>query len=148
MRAPEEKIVVDGPVGKIDVIMERPDAPRGIALIAHPHPIGGGAYTNKVAYTLARTFVSLGYAAFRPNFRGVGGTEGEHDEGVGETEDLLAVLEDAKCRCGNLPVALAGFSFGAYCQTRVAKRLSEAGHPAQRLVLVDLLVAMAYLEVS
>ena len=136
MKVAEEKIVVDGPAGKIDVIMERPDAPRGIALIAHPHPMGGGANTNKVAYTLAKTFVSLGYAAFRPNFRGVGGTEGEHDEGVGETEDLLAVLAEAKCRCGNLPVALAGFSFGAYCQTRVAKRLTEAGHPAQRLVLV------------
>ena len=136
MKVLEEKILIDGPAGKIEVIMERPDAPRGIALIAHPHPLGGGANTNKVAYTLARTFVSLGYAAFRPNFRGVGGTEGLHDEGVGETEDLLAVLEDAKCRCGNLPVALAGFSFGAYCQTRVAKRLTEAGHPAQRLVLV------------
>ncbi|WP_153130229.1 alpha/beta hydrolase [Dechloromonas hortensis] len=136
MKAPEEKIVVDGPVGKIDVIMERPDAPRGIALIAHPHPMGGGANTNKVAYTLARTFVSLGYAAFRPNFRGVGGTEGEHDEGRGETDDLLAVLDEAKRRCGDLPVALAGFSFGAYCQTRAAKRLVEAGHPAQRLVLV------------
>ena len=136
MRVTEEKILIDGPAGKIDVIMERPDAPRGIALVAHPHPIGGGANTNKVAYTLARTFVSLGYAVFRPNFRGVGGTEGVHDEGHGETEDLLAVLHDAKCRCGNLPVALAGFSFGAFCQTRLARRLVELGHPAQRLVLV------------
>lgn len=136
MKAPEEKILIDGPAGKIEVIMERPDAPKGIALIAHPHPLGGGANTNKVAYTLARCFVGLGYAAFRPNFRGVGETEGVHDEGRGETEDLLAVLEDAKRRCGDIPVALAGFSFGAYCQTRVAKRLQEAGHPAQRLVLV------------
>ena len=111
MKAPEEKILIDGPAGRIEVIMERPDAPRGIALIAHPHPLGGGANTNKVAYTLARTFVSLGYASFRPNFRGVGNTEGVHDEGHGETDDLLAVLEDAKSRCGNLPVALAGFSF-------------------------------------
>ena len=134
MRAPEEKILIDGPAGKIDVIMERPDAPRGIALVAHPHPIGGGANTNPVAYTLARTFVSLGYAAFRPNFRGVGDSEGVHDEGHGETEDLLAVLNDAKCRCGNLPVALAVFSFGAFCQTRLARRLVELGHPAQRLV--------------
>ena len=113
MKVVEEKILVDGPVGRIEVIMEKPDAPRGIALVAHPHPIGGGANTNKVAYTLARTFVALGYAAFRPNFRGVGLTEGAHDEGVGETDDLLAVLQDARCRCGDLPVALAGFSFGA-----------------------------------
>ncbi|OMG56083.1 alpha/beta hydrolase [Azonexus hydrophilus] len=136
MKVTEEKINVAGPAGNIEVIMERPDAPRGIALIAHPHPIGGGANTNKVAYTLARTFVSLGYAAFRPNFRGVGGTEGVHDEGIGETDDLLAVLHEATLRCGEIPVALAGFSFGAYCQTRVGKRLEEAGHPAQRLVLV------------
>ncbi len=136
MRSSDERILIDGPVGKIDVIVENPGAPRGIALIAHPHPLGGGANTNKVAYTLARTFVNLGYAAFRPNFRGVGGTEGVHDEGRGETEDLLAVLHEAKNRCGDLPIALAGFSFGAYCQTRVAKRLAESGHPAQRLVLV------------
>jgi alpha/beta superfamily hydrolase len=144
MKAPEEKILIDGPAGKIEVIMERQDAPKGIALIAHPHPLGGGANTNKVAYTLARCFVGLGYAAFRPNFRGVGGTEGVHDEGRGETDDLLAVLEDAKRRCGDIPVALAGFSFGAYCQTRVAKRLQEAGHPAQRLVLVG--TAAGYVE--
>jgi alpha/beta superfamily hydrolase len=136
VKAPEEKIFATGAAGQIEIIMEKPDAPRGIALIAHPHPLGGGANTNKVAYTLARTFVGLGYAAFRPNFRGVGGTEGVHDEGHGETDDLLVVLEEAKRRCGDLPVALAGFSFGAYCQTRVAKRLQEAGHPAQRLVLV------------
>ena len=144
MKVPEEKLLIDGPVGKIDVIMERPDAPKGIALVAHPHPMGGGANTNKVAYTLAKTFTSLGYAAFRPNFRGVGGTEGVHDEGRGETDDLLAVLADAKRRCGDIPVALAGFSFGAFCQTRVAKRLQEAAHPAQRLVLVG--TAAGYVE--
>ena len=136
MKAPEERILIDGPTGKIDVIVENPGAPKGIAIIAHPHPRGGGANTNKVAYTLARTFIGLGYAAFRPNFRGVGGTEGTHDEGRGETDDLLAVIHEAQRRCGDIPVALAGFSFGAYCQTRVAKRLAEAGHPAQRLVLV------------
>ena len=144
MKAPEEKFLIDGPAGKIEVIMERPDAPRGIALIAHPHPLGGGANTNKVAYTLARTFVGLGYAAFRPNFRGVGETEGVHDEGRGETDDLLAVLDEARRRCGDIPVVLAGFSFGAYCQTRVARRLQEAGHPAQRLVLVG--TAAGYVE--
>lgn len=146
MKVPEQKFLVAGPAGHIEVIMERPDAPRGIALIAHPHPLGGGSNTNKVAYTLAKTFVGLGYAAFRPNFRGVGGSEGAHDEGIGETDDLLAVLADAKCRCGDIPVALAGFSFGAYCQTRVAKHLQETGHPAQRLVLVG--TAAGYVEGS
>jgi len=136
MKPIEEKLLIDGPAGKIEVIAENPGAPRGIALVAHPHPIGGGANSNKVAYTLARTFLALGYAAYRPNFRGVGLSEGAHDEGEGETDDLLVVLEEAKRRCGDLPVALAGFSFGAYCQTKVAERLAAAGHPAQRLVLV------------
>lgn len=136
MKAPEEKWQVAGPVGPIEVIVENPGSPRGIALVAHPHPLGGGANTNKVAYTLARTFVSLGYVSLRPNFRGVGETAGSHDEGIGETEDLLAVLRAAQERFGPLPVVLAGFSFGAYVQTRVALALREAGQPAQRLVLV------------
>jgi len=136
MRAPEEKILIDGPAGKLEVIVENPGAAKGIALVGHPHPLFGGANTNKVAHSLARTFVAMGYCALRPNFRGVGQSEGTHDEGRGETEDMLAVLEEAKRRCGDLPVALAGFSFGAFVQTRVARALAEAGHPAQRLVLV------------
>lgn len=136
MKLTEEKLLLDGPAGKIDVIVENPGAPRGIAMIGHPHPLFGGGNTNKVAQTLARTFTHLDYVALRPNFRGVGLSEGTHDEGRGETEDLLAVLTEAKCRYGNLPVVLAGFSFGAFVQTRVAKALAEANHPAQRLVLV------------
>lgn len=136
MRVEPELLLLDGPAGKIEVILENPGAPKGIALIGHPHPLFGGANTNKVAQTLARTLVQLGYAALRPNFRGVGQSEGSHDEGQGESDDMLAVLEYAKERFGHLPVVLAGFSFGAYVQAKVAARLAEAGHPAQRLVLV------------
>jgi len=136
MRVEPELVLLDGPAGKIEVILENPGAPKGIALIGHPHPLFGGANTNKVAQTLARTLVQLGYAALRPNFRGVGQSEGSHDEGHGEADDMLVVLEFAKERFGHLPVVLAGFSFGAYVQAKVAARLAEAGHPAQRLVLV------------
>ncbi len=136
MRAPEEKILIDGPAGKIEIIVENPGAPKGIALVCHPHPLFGGANSNKVAHSLARTFVAMGYCAFRPNFRGVGESEGTHDEGRGETDDMLAVIEEAKRRCGDIPVVLAGFSFGGFVQTRVAKRLAEANHPIQRMVLV------------
>jgi hypothetical protein len=136
MKLSEEKIYLDGPVGAIELIVENPGAPRGIALICHPHPLFGGANTNKVTQTLARTFTRLGYVALRPNFRGVGESAGIHDNGRGECEDMLAILAEAKCRYGDLPVALAGFSFGAYVQTRVAQALAEANHPAQRLVLV------------
>jgi alpha/beta superfamily hydrolase len=90
---------------------------RGVALIAHPHPLFGGTLDNKVVQTLARAFVALGYAAWRPNFRGVGQSQGVHDEGRGEVDDLLAVLEHT----GAEHFALAGFSFGAAMQARVAQ---------------------------
>ena len=136
MNRNEEVILIDGPVGAIETLVENPGAPRGIALVCHPHPLFGGTNTNKVTHALARTFTRMDYVALRPNFRGVGGSAGKHDEGRGETEDMLAVLAEARRRFGDLPVALAGFSFGAYVQTRVAQALAEAGHPAQRLVLV------------
>ena len=136
MKRNEETLLIDGPVGAIETIVENPGAPRGIALIAHPNPRFGGTHTNTVTQTLARTFLRLGYAALRPNFRGVGRTAGAHDDGRGECDDLLAVIAEAKRRFGDLPVALAGFSFGAYVQTLVAQQLAAAGHPAQRLVLV------------
>lgn len=136
---PTEQILIDGPDGKIDLLVDAAAEPRGIALVAHPHPLFSGTNTNKVAHTLARTLRDLGYVALRPNFRGVGQSEGAHDNGGAETEDLLAVLDWAHARW-NLdayrPTVLAGFSFGAFVQTRVARRLAEAGSPAKRLILV------------
>jgi uncharacterized protein len=135
-----ERVLLDGPDGRIEVFVEPRDAATGIALIAHPHPLFGGTADNKVVTTLARTFRDLGYATLRPNFRGVGDSEGEHDHGYKETDDLLAVHAYARNRYATspqpLPVALAGFSFGAYVITRVAKVLADAGDPAERLVLV------------
>jgi len=116
---------VEGPVGAIDIAINDPGSSRrGLALIAHPHPLQGGTRDNKVVSTLAKAFFTLGYVVVRPNFRGVGATEGTHDKGVGETEDLLAVVEHMRRRHGDLPVLLAGFSFGSFVQTRVAKRLA------------------------
>lgn len=132
-----ERILLDGPDGKIEVFVELQAAPTGIALVAHPHPLFGGTADNKVVTTLARTFRELGCITLRPSFRGVGGSEGAHDHGVAETEDLLVVHSLARQRFGaDLPVYLAGFSFGAYVVTRLAQRLATAGDAAQRLVLV------------
>ncbi len=136
MKPTETLIRITGDAGPIEVIVDAPAAPRGIALIGHPHPLFGGNNSNKVVHTLARTFTRLNYVALRPNFRGVGGSAGVHDDGRGETEDMLKVLDEAKRGFGELPVVLAGFSFGAYVQTRVAQALAESGQPAQRLVLV------------
>jgi alpha/beta superfamily hydrolase len=132
-----ERILIEGPDGRIEVFVEPHEAAKGIALIAHPHPLYGGTADHKVVTTLARVFRELGCHGLRPNFRGVGGSEGRHDRGIAETDDLLAVHDYARSRFGgDLPVYLAGFSFGAYVTTRLAKRLAEAGTPARRLVLV------------
>ncbi len=134
-----ERILLDGPTGKIEVFVEThetPGVPKGIVLIGHPHPLFGGTADNKVVTTLARAFRGLDCITLRPSFRGVGGSEGEHDHGEQETEDLLHVHAWAVDRFGDLPLYLAGFSFGAYVITRVAKRLAEDGTPAKRLVLV------------
>ena len=134
--AATENVLIHGPAGNIDLIIDTPDRVRGIALICHPHPLFQGANTNKVAHTLARVFRDLGYAALRPNFRGVGKSEGTHDHGVAETEDMLAVISWAQSRWGGMPLALGGFSFGGYVQTRVAARLADGVTPAERIVLV------------
>src|SRR5918993_2297208 len=121
MRASTRREFVAGAAGRIECAVDKPEgAARGVALIAHPHPLFGGSLDNKVVQTLARAFVELGYEAWRPNFRGVGETEGVHDEGRGELEDLAAVLE--KIRTDNF--VLAGFSFGASLQARLAQRLA------------------------
>lgn len=131
-----ERVLLDGPAGKLEVFVEAHEAPTGIALVAHPHPLFGGTADNKVVTTLAKAFRELGCITLRPNFRGVGASEGVHDRGIAETEDLLAVHDYARSRFGDLPLYLAGFSFGAYVVTRLAKRLQDSGTPARRLVLV------------
>ena len=117
-----ERFEIEGPAGKIEVCIGDPGkAKRGIALVAHPHPLYGGTMENKVVQTLAKSFIELGYVAVRFNFRGVGKSGGTYDEGRGETEDALALLEYMKKREGDLPLALSGFSFGGYVQARVAQ---------------------------
>ena len=119
--------MIDGPAGPLEVVLNVPDASfAGIALLAHPHPQQGGTLDNKVVQTLAKTFFSMSYVAVRWNFRGVGKSAGVFDNGIGETDDVLAALAYARSRFGEaLPVALGGFSFGAFVQTRVAQRVAE-----------------------
>jgi hypothetical protein len=145
MNVNTKKYLIDGPVGKIEVALDLPDevrekgaAPRGIALVAHPHPLFGGTMDNKVAQTLARTLVQLNYVTYRSNFRGVGQTQGEHDAGIGERDDLCAVLEHmrADAQHGDLPLVLAGFSFGTVVLSHVAAKLREEGQEIERIVFV------------
>ena len=126
-----ERILIDGPAGAIETVFDYPAdaAPagvRGLALVAHPHPLHGGTLDNKVAQILAKTFVELGYVSVRPNFRGVGASAGAHDEGNGETDDLVEVVAFARRKLAlpDQPLVLAGFSFGSLVVSRVAKRLA------------------------
>jgi alpha/beta superfamily hydrolase len=141
MNAQTDKFLIDGPVGKIEVALDRPAdgaATRGIALVAHPHPLYGGTMDNKVAQTLARTLVHLGYITYRSNFRGVGETQGEHDNGTGERDDLLAVVAHMRAQPGqsDVPLVLAGFSFGTFVMSHVAKHLRDSGEAIERMVFV------------
>jgi hypothetical protein len=132
MRAATRRETVRGPAGGIECAVDEPQgAARGVALVAHPHPLFGGTLDNKVVQTLARSLVALGYAAWRPNFRGVGESAGAYDEGRGEVDDLAAVLAHA----GALRPVLAGFSFGAAMQARLAARIAP-----ERMVLVGIAV--------
>ncbi|MEO8059582.1 MAG: alpha/beta hydrolase [Burkholderiales bacterium] len=125
---------IPGPAGDIECAIDAPaGAARGVAVVCHPHPQHGGTLDNKVAQTLARAFVQLGWRSVRFNFRGVGASVGAWDEGVGEVDDALAVI--AAHRDPAMPFMLAGFSFGAYVAAQAAARLPEGARP-QRLVLV------------
>ncbi len=140
---PTESALLHGAAGNIEVLIDAPQTVRGVALICHPHPLFGGANTNKVAHTLARSYRDLGYAAIRPNFRGVGKSDGEHDHGEGETEDMLSVIAWAQSRWGSLPLALGGFSFGGFVQTRIANRLANDINPPRQLILVGMAAGVA-----
>jgi uncharacterized protein len=131
---PLSKFALSGPAGNLEGLVHLPDdAPRAIAVVAHPLPTQGGTMDNKVVTTLAKTFAELGFAALRFNFRGVGNSEGEFDSGNGEVEDVLAVTRHAQREYGDLPLILSGFSFGGYVQARAAEHLHPHPH---RLVLI------------
>ncbi|GAA0770265.1 alpha/beta hydrolase [Ideonella azotifigens] len=136
MSANTQPLRIAGPAGVLVGAMDEPAAGvalRGVVVICHPNPQQGGTMDNKVVHTLARAFLQLGYRAVRFNYRGVGGSEGEWDEGRGEVDDALAVI--AAQRDPALPLALAGFSFGGYIVSHAAQRLADDAK-AERLVLV------------
>ena len=149
MNSKTQKTVVTGPAGSIEAVVDAPElapgvAARGVVVIAHPHPLFGGTMDNKVVQTLARAFVQCGWQAVRFNFRGVGATEGVYDEGRGELQDLLAVVQQVAPQ-GTL--ALAGFSFGAFVTShavqalwpqRAIEKIVFVGTAASRFAVADI----------
>lgn len=144
MNSKTQKSSFQGPAGALEMAIDTPaGVSRGIAVIAHPHPLFGGTMDNKVVQTLARAFVQSGWTAVRFNFRGVGASVGRHDEGQGELADLLAVVQQVAPpgeHQGTL--ALAGFSFGAFVTTHAFAALAP-GRDIEKLVLVGTSVSRA-----
>lgn len=136
-----QSFLIDGPAGKLETVLAEPDSgqPRGIAIVAHPHPLYGGTMNNKVVYTLFKALLELGFIAVKFNFRGVGQSGGTHnpgENGAGETEDVVAVAESIKNQFaarfdGPPPLLLAGFSFGGAIQAYAARRLKP-----ERIIMV------------
>jgi alpha/beta superfamily hydrolase len=123
LNARTERLAFAGPAGRIEALRDQPEGtPAGVAVIAHPHPLFGGTMDNKVVQTLARAFVQCGWTALRFNFRGAGASEGVHDDGQGEAGDMQALIAQA---APDGPLALAGFSFGAFVAARCVQALWE-----------------------
>lgn len=122
-----DTLLLPGPAGRIEALIAVPEQdPAGIAVVCHPHPLHGGALTNKVTYTLASCALKAGMVAARFNFRGVGKSEGIHDEGRGETQDTLAVVDWLRAQLPQAPLLLAGFSFGAFVSLKAAEHARPA----------------------
>lgn len=142
-RPVSEALTIPGPSGQLEAILDTPvgsDA-HAVAVICHPHPLHGGTMTNKVAHMLAKSCNELGLPAVRFNYRGVGASAGKYDEGNGETDDAVAVLDWARSRWPQADLWLGGFSFGGGVAIRAAvqrdvQRLITVA-PAIRLVTVD-----------
>ncbi|MDH4110254.1 MAG: alpha/beta hydrolase [Gammaproteobacteria bacterium] len=124
-----EEVSIAGPAGRLECMLEKPAAghSQGCAIVCHPHPLHGGTMHNKVVHTLARAFIAQGLATLRFNFRGVSASEGSHDNGVGEVDDVLAAVDWMAGRYPGLPVWLGGFSFGGAMAIRAATCRDVAG---------------------
>lgn len=123
-----QSLLLPGPSGALQALLAAPrgGTARGVAVICHPHPLYGGTMTNKVVYTLASCAMKAGFYTLRFNYRGVGDSAGSYDGARGETSDTLAAVEWLRARVADLPLLLAGFSFGAY----VALKAAASARPA------------------
>ena len=139
-----EKLLITGPAGELELKLDLPSTDSGdtpLVVIAHPHPQHGGTMDNKVVYCLARELSGLGLPAARFNFRGIGASQGEYADGVGEAQDMVAVIDWMKLKYPGRPVWLAGFSFGGYIAARISIECA-----AQHLLLVAPAVTRDYFD--
>lgn len=142
-----DKFLISGTAGAIEATLDQPegDERNAVAVCCHPHPVHGGAMTNKVIYTVSRTIAGLGIPSVRFNFRGVGRSEGEYDEGRGEQQDLIKVIDWVREEYPNRPLWLAGFSFGSWIAALQAKeqgasQLISIAPPVNRFSFDDFVI--------
>ena len=142
---------IPGPAGVLEALLEDPQAEAassgtrvGFGVVCHPHPLYGGTMTNKVVHTVARSLQEQGLATLCFNFRGVGQSEGQYDEGRGETDDALAIIAWGRQRWGKAPLTLAGFSFGAM----VALLAATAARPARLITIAPAVKYLHYSEIA
>ena len=135
-----EKVVYEGQAGAVDCVIDWPDGtPRGWALVLHPHPVQGGTRDNKVVTTISRSCAEHGLVAVRPNFRGVGESDGEFDNGIGETADMAAVVQQFSSAHPDIAAGkwvLGGFSFGTSVAAQLYSELAEQGHKVPDAVIL------------
>lgn len=120
---------LQGPSALIETLIASPKGPmRGACVVCHPHPLYGGAMSNKVVYSLASTASQAGLVTLRFNFRGVGQSTGRHDDGIGETDDAVWLAQQLReLLPPRAPLVMAGFSFGAFVSLKAASRVGAAG---------------------
>ena len=147
---PKGNLFIPGSHGELEAIIREPKTDRhGVAVVCHPHPLGGGTMHNKVVYRVASGLVDAGLATVRFNFRGVGNSTGVHDEGAGERDDVRDVLEFMANQYPDEDITLAGFSFGSRVGTEVALddnrvvRLISVGTPIDKYHDYDFLETLA-----
>jgi hypothetical protein len=124
---------LEGPAGRLEAILWTPSTlarhrPPLAAVVCHPHPLFGGTMHNKVIYQTAKSLDALGLPVLRFNFRGAGLSEGKHDRGNGEQDDVRSALDFLKEKFPGMPVLLAGFSFGAWVGLRVGCEDPRVSH--------------------
>lgn len=130
-----EQMFIQGPVGRIEVFVDYPQGEiKGFAVVCHPHPLQGGTPQHKVPTLLAQMFLERGYVVYRPSFRGSGQSEGVHDEGFGETDDTLTVINHVRSLHPGLPFNAGGFSFGAHVMAKSYHTLPVEMQPKQLIL--------------
>jgi alpha/beta superfamily hydrolase len=134
-----EAMLIPGPAGPLELLLDRPALPvHGVAIVTHPQPLMGGTPRHKIPHKLAHRIRDEGWLAIRPSFRGVGASAGVYDHGVGEAQDILAVVDAVRDEAHGTPLALVGFSFGAYALARAIRALADQNAAPAAAILAGL----------